>query len=183
VPDLRLFFAAWPEPSLRQAASARIAQLGPGGRPVPADDLHVTLAFLGAVPEARLAEVRAVAQGLAVPAHELHLERLEYWPAPRVLAAVPPRSCAATDRLNAALRERCARARLPCENREFVAHLTLIRGLTAAPARMANFEALVWPITAVTLVASRASAGGPRYRPLAMAVLPAPGDESTRSVP
>jgi 2'-5' RNA ligase len=182
VPDLRLFFAAWPDPSMRQAASARIAQLRPGGRAVPADELHVTLAFLGAVPEARLAEVLALAQGLAVPPHDLHLERLEYWPGPRVLVAVPSRSCAATARLNADLRQRCARARLPCESREFVVHLTLIRGV-AAPARMPHFEALVWPVTAVTLVASRVGAAGPRYRPLAMAVLPAPGDEFTRSSP
>jgi len=183
VPDLRLFFAAWPEPSLRQAASARITQLGLGARQVPAGELHVTLAFLGAVPEARQAEVVALAQGLTVPAHDLPLERLEYWPGPRVLVAVPSRPCAATDRLHAALRERCARARLPCESREFVVHLTLLRGLAAAPARLPDFAALLWPITAVTLVASRASAAGPRYRPIATAALPAPGDESTRFAP
>lgn len=94
---------------MRQAmvqATRKVARAS-GGRPVPTDNLHVTLAFLGSVPERqvpRLAEIaRAAAKAAAGEAPggvlasgsspraalELAFDRLEYWRAARLLCAMP----------------------------------------------------------------------------------------------
>src|SRR4026207_925127 len=59
----RLFFALWPDATLRSNAAECVAALVPsgGGRPQRPDQLHVTLVFLGQVSEERLDDVRAVA--------------------------------------------------------------------------------------------------------------------------
>ncbi|MGH8181733.1 MAG: 2'-5' RNA ligase family protein, partial [Steroidobacteraceae bacterium] len=75
-----------------------------GGRPVPAQNLHVTLAFLGSTPERRLPQLAAIAGRAAAPirgeipspAHErpgveLVFEHLEHWRAAHVLCAAPAR--------------------------------------------------------------------------------------------
>jgi RNA 2',3'-cyclic 3'-phosphodiesterase len=55
----RLFVALDPPAALRDQLARRAAAVarGIGGRPTPADKLHVTLAFLGAVPEDRISAV------------------------------------------------------------------------------------------------------------------------------
>lgn len=95
--------------------ATRKAARASGGRPVPAANLHVTLAFLGAVPERRLGELAAAAQAAAAPglalasanapamsqgprgmsedspaSHlELAFDRLEHWRPVRLLCALP----------------------------------------------------------------------------------------------
>lgn len=71
------------------------------GRPVPAGNLHVTLAFLGAVPQRRLPELAEVAReaarclraGSAIagpPGHlELAFDRIEHWRDAQLLCALP----------------------------------------------------------------------------------------------
>jgi len=49
----RLFFALWPDEATREqlAHITRKAVRGSGGRPIPVENLHSTLVFLGSVPE------------------------------------------------------------------------------------------------------------------------------------
>ena len=63
----RLFFAFWPDEMERQRlvqATAGAAGMS-GGRLVPAESLHVTLAFLGSVPERRIPELHSLARQVA----------------------------------------------------------------------------------------------------------------------
>ncbi|HUI62467.1 MAG TPA: 2'-5' RNA ligase family protein [Steroidobacteraceae bacterium] len=62
-PTQRLFFALWPTgPQQRQMTEATRARVSAaGGRPVPERDLHVTLAFLGSVPQRRVRELAGIA--------------------------------------------------------------------------------------------------------------------------
>src|SRR5205807_403857 len=66
-PTRRLFFALWPDAGQRAALvhATRKAVRSSGGRPVPEESLHVTLAFLGSVPERRVAELQAIARRVA----------------------------------------------------------------------------------------------------------------------
>ena len=92
-PALRLFFALWPaageQQALAQASAGAVA--GSGGRPIPAGNLHVTLAFLGNVAAARLPQLHALALQLAGqprPASlRLQFRTLEHWPRPQILCA------------------------------------------------------------------------------------------------
>jgi 2'-5' RNA ligase len=168
-PTHRLFFALWPDAALRAAAAARVAALVPGsaGRPQRPDQLHLTLVFLGAVAEPRLAEVHAVAAAVSAAPFAVELDRVEHWRKPRVLALcasiVPPPLQALVERLRGELAAR----RLPAESRPYVPHLTLARKVARYEPSAHEVEPLRWPAAAVTLVESRSLASGSHYAPLA----------------
>jgi len=171
----RLFFALWPDAGLRAAAVARLVQIVPRGvgRPQRPDQLHVTLVFLGDVPERRLAEVHAAAQASPGATFTIEFDSLEHWRRPRVLclvaADVPPPLAALVGALKAALATR----QLPVDDRPFRPHLTLARKLARfdGPARV---EPLAWPATTLALVESRPGPAGARYEVLGSWPLAAP---------
>src|SRR2546421_394268 len=85
-PTRRLFFALWPSEALQSAFThaTRKAVRACGGRPVPAHNLHVTLAFLGSVPERRIPELRLISDQVAAtlppegPPLRLTFDRIEH---------------------------------------------------------------------------------------------------------
>jgi len=164
---LRLFFALWPDEALRleirRATRAAVRQAG--GRPVPPENYHVTLAFLGHVPEERLEAVKAAAVPMAPLA--LVLDRYGYFPGPRVFwlgpAQTPPALREFAQRLNDSL----ASAGLPCDRRPFHAHLTLCRKVRAQPRDPPVPEDLRWHALDFVLAASVTDPAGARYRVLA----------------
>ncbi|HVS77409.1 MAG TPA: 2'-5' RNA ligase family protein, partial [Steroidobacteraceae bacterium] len=97
-PTRRLFFALWPDEAMRQAMiqAIRKAARASGGRPVDPGNLHVTLAFLGSVPQRRLPELAEAARVAAGGADcgkdplELAFDHLEYWRAAQLLCVLPP---------------------------------------------------------------------------------------------
>ena len=170
----RLFFALWPGRGLRQALAAASEEIlaGVTGKRVPASNLHVTLAFLGAVPGRALAELVAVGGHGPWPRVRLDFDRIEYWPRPRVLVALPAvlplAGAGIVDRLWSALEPKGFRR----EKCPWSPHLTLMRKLRHplardfAPAipREPAREASDWGLA---LVESETLPEGPRYRPLA----------------
>jgi 2'-5' RNA ligase len=175
----RLFFALWPDAGLRAAAAARLVQMVPRGvgRPQRPDQLHVTLLFLGDVPEHRLAEVHAAAQASPGATFTIVFDSLEHWRKPRVLCLVatevPPPLAALVGALNAALATR----QLPGDDRPFRPHLTLARKLARFDGPT-GIEPLSWPATTFALVESRPDPAGARYEVLGswpLATPPPPG--------
>lgn len=151
---LRLFVALWPDDATR-AALVRCRDAwawGPAAAPEPAARLHLTLHFLGAVPAARLPELRA---GLHLPRQPftLCLDRPARWPngaAVLTPSVVPPALAA----LHAALGERLERLGLAIETRTFRPHVTL--GRRAGDARSpVLIDPVRWPVQGHVLVASR----------------------------
>lgn len=156
-PGPRLFFAFWPDEAARAALAAACAGLFPlDGRPVPVADLHVTAAFLGSVDAARLPVLRRLATSL--PAFELRLDRIDFWPRSRVLVALasqpPPRAAAAVNDLWEAL----GRLGFRRDPRPWRPHVTLARD-TRAPRRDPRWVPVAWPVRGLTLVESRPPAG------------------------
>ena len=94
-PTRRLFFALWPDDAQRAALAhaTRKAVRSSGGRPVPEHSLHVTLAFLGSVPERRVAELHVIARRVALGAAAsgrpllVSFDRLVHWTKARILCA------------------------------------------------------------------------------------------------
>jgi 2'-5' RNA ligase len=168
---LRLFFALWPaaaeQQGLAQASAAAVA--GSGGRPIPAANLHVTLAFLGNVDPARLPRLHALALELAtesgLPALQLQFQTLEHWPRPQILCAtagsdVPasPASALATRLRQATL----AGGFIP-DLKPFRAHVTVARKVARAPAALPPLARVTWSCHAFALVASTTGASGSAY--------------------
>lgn len=152
----RLFLALWPLPRLRAAllASQQQWHWAPRALPVPGAQLHLTLHYIGAVPRARLPELRA---GLRVPcpAFALSLERPCLWR--RGLAVLEPGTMPpGLLELHQALGASLAGLGLRVEARPFRPHVTLAR--RAANSRPpASITPLGWQIRGYVLVES---AGG-----------------------
>lgn len=160
---MRCFFALWPESTLAASLHelAAGARASCGGRLMRRETLHLTLAFLGEIPNERVATAKAVAESLAgAEAFDLALDRLDYWKHNRILWAggVSPRLTLLADTLAGRLRA----AGFTLDTRAFAAHLTLLRDARcdAVPAQLAP---LAWPVREFVLAESRPTAAGAAY--------------------
>lgn len=148
---MRLFFASWPPAEAAEALArwAREAQRDCGGRPVPQERIHLTLAFLGDV-DAKVAQ--ALAQGVRLPRTGFTVDEARYWPHNRIVWAGPAQTPGALEDL----------ARALGEQRRFAAHVTLLRK-ARAPRKLPALPAVEWPVLQFTLVNSVLGPEGPGY--------------------
>jgi 2'-5' RNA ligase len=163
----RLFFALWPDDDTRNALArlARSRLPAGGGRLVPAENLHMTLAFLGSRDREFRACAERAAGRLSLQAFTLEFLRIGYWPRPRVLWSAPDHTPDALTGLASTL----GRALVECghepESRPFRAHITLARKVTR-PVREATHAPVRWPVSEFYLVESETLPQGARYRRL-----------------
>jgi 2'-5' RNA ligase len=170
----RLFFALWPEQeTLRrlQPVVQRLQRASPAHW-LPAERLHLTLAFLGAVEAERLPAVLRCGQAVRSDAGELLLDRVEYWRGPGVICLTSSSEHSAVDELAADLAKRLRESAFTLEKRPFRAHLTLARKCTHPPPEAMLSEPIRWPPCEFSLVESVATREGSYYRILASWPLP-----------
>ncbi len=160
----RLFLALWPPDPVREAMRdvARRLAREVDGRRVGDAGLHLTLAFLGTVEEARREALEAALGTLALAAHTLLLDRLGYWHRPQVVwlgASHTPEALAAfvTD-----LRDCLRELELPVDARPFVPHVTLLRKVRRRPPTP-PFEPIAWAVDGFVLVQSELRPEGACY--------------------
>ena len=163
----RLFFALWPDPPTREGFAAVVGQLAglAGGRPQRPDQLHVTLAFLGSVPESRLSDVLEAGRQSSGRPFEIVFDAVDHWPRPRVLCLTARRAPDELIGLVASLNLALAARGFATEERPFRAHLTLARKVPRRPPETA-IEPLLWRATELSLVESITDPAGARYEPL-----------------
>ncbi len=185
--NLRLFVALEPPDPVRRRIAALQAALrrdaGPHAaevRWVVPERIHLTLQFLGSVPEERLPMVRdAVASAAAeVAPLRLPVAGAGGFPSarrPRVVWAGVGGDVAGVQALAAGLGGRLAPLGLPPDPRSFSPHVTLGRsreargapGLGGAIAAAAGAEAVAWLADELVLFRSHLEAGGARHEALA----------------
>ncbi len=165
---LRLFYALWPDAATRAALAA--LQNGIGGRPTPADNLHLTLAFLGQQPDAILPLLRTVLASLSAAPLPLTLNHSGYFPRQRLAWIGPEPAPAALLELQQQLTRTLAQHLPHYQMAErFLPHVTLARKVAAAvPAPVAS---VAWRSSQIALVSSVTLAQGARYEVLAARVL------------
>lgn len=171
VPDpshRRLFFALWPDAGLRArlVECCAAAALASGGRAVRPENLHVTLEFLGAVAAERVAELEALGRATGLPAADLALDTLEWWPRPKLRVAGTSRPAGALLDLQAELRLKLGERGFRVDSRAFRPHVTLARDVSVSPP-VAHIERIDWPLAELALVESQPTQGGSSYRVLA----------------
>jgi len=134
----RMFLALWPDEAVRAALCARTEDWdwGEGARRYAAPDLHLTLHFLGTVPDARLPELREEF-ALAFEPFDWALDAPGLWPHGLAVLGcqeTPPPLLELQRRLGLAVQ----RLHLPLELRGFRPHVTLARHAlhACAPATM-----------------------------------------------
>jgi 2'-5' RNA ligase len=161
----RLFFALWPDAAAREALAAASREFvrDTDGRAVPAEHLHLTVAFLHYVALARLDCVRSAAAGLRWQPFDLTLARIGYWPRSQILWAGPAARVAPLEALFHAVWEALQPCGFTPERRPFRPHVTLARRAAAAPAQ-AHMRPVPWRVDEFVLVESLTGHGRVRYR-------------------
>ena len=163
----RIFFALWPDAPTANAlaALARDVAIESGGRAIGVGNAHLTLAFLGNQPAGIVRELSASARGIAVPAFDLVVDRVESWHKNEIawagMQSVPPPLIA----LHGAIAGLLRTVDIEPEDRPFSAHVTLARRIDRSVRRPVS-PPLLWHATAFALVASEPSPAGARYRVL-----------------
>lgn len=160
----RVFFAALPETHTRRQLEAGLKVLSARpGRRVPANNLHLTLAFVGAVSEERLACLRERARRVDAPDIAMNLNRLGcfsraggLWLGPEV---VPADLATLAQALSSVLAD-CGT--VP-EARAFAPHVTLARLLRNVPPGLA-LPPVAWHSHGFALMESVSGEHGVRYR-------------------
>jgi RNA 2',3'-cyclic 3'-phosphodiesterase len=166
-PEQRLFLALWPtaaeRDALLEATAAVIA--ASAGRAVATVNLHVTLAFLGAVPAGRLGELAALTGKLGADILTpplLRFTHLEHWRPPQILVALAGEEQAAAAQLAADLKQATAAAGFSPDLKPFRAHVTVARQVNAL-AGTAQLPPVIWHGATLALVESCGSPAGALY--------------------
>jgi 2'-5' RNA ligase len=161
---VRLFFALWPDDLVRARLEAWSRELHAacGGRPTRPENLHVTLAFLGSVEDARVGEIERTAAEVPPCAATLVLDRPGYWKHNRIVWAGASAVPRALDALVADLRSALARSEIGVDSKGFVSHVTLLRD-AREPGGMPALEPIEWKLDGFVLVRSVALPRGSRY--------------------
>ncbi|WP_111415174.1 RNA 2',3'-cyclic phosphodiesterase [Billgrantia lactosivorans] len=167
---MRLFLALIPPPGLRKrlGALADIAHARCGGRRMPDASLHLTLAFLGEVEEARAAELAAWVRGLAIAPGVWRLDRWGSFRRPGIVWVGGDEGEAALGRLQGGLWSSLESLGLGERPARFMPHVTLLR--RAAVDDLENMPAidLSWSYNQLELIQSTLDERGARYRRLAV---------------
>ena len=167
-PVARVFFALVAPPSLQHALAelARDMARHAHGRPIPAENVHATLAFVGAWPVSRLPELHAAGAVVRGEPMRIVLDRQGAFRRAGIAwisASEPP---PALDALAQSLSERLVAAGVRLEERPFRPHVTLARRCRG-PYVAGPIAPLAWDVDALALMQSDTRAEGARYRCLA----------------
>jgi RNA 2',3'-cyclic 3'-phosphodiesterase len=161
-PTRRLFFALWPDESMQAAlaeATHSIIRAG-DGRAIPAENLHLTLAFLGSVPESRIPALSPIAAEVAATFPELAqpiavtLDTAEYWRKPQLLcatASAPPSAAAALAR---ALKDALVARGFAPDLKPFRVHATFARKVRRVSGDL-SLPPVAWTFVDFRLIESR----------------------------
>jgi RNA 2',3'-cyclic 3'-phosphodiesterase len=160
----RVFFALWPDDHLRARLAALARRMDANGRVVPAEHLHLTLAFPGSVASEVVAAMISRADTIEVPKIPLRLDQLGYFRRPRVAWLGPSEPPPELDALAAAVQGICQECGVPMEDRPFRPHVTLRRFVTRF--HPVPVEPMEWSANGMVLIESgRGGRPGP-YRVL-----------------
>ncbi|MGH8521796.1 MAG: RNA 2',3'-cyclic phosphodiesterase, partial [Gammaproteobacteria bacterium] len=134
-------------------------------KPVPAENLHITLLFLGSVTAQTRTCAEAIAEGIAGHPFELRLDQIGFWPRSGILwlgARELPESLAALVR---DLHLGIAGCGIDLDARPFEPHVTLMRKALVVR-REWPLVAVAWRVDDFALVESKTNPDGSRYQVL-----------------
>jgi RNA 2',3'-cyclic 3'-phosphodiesterase len=165
-PRHRLFFALWPSARAAEALARQALAMAArhGGRPMPAEKIHLTLAFLGDVAQARAADAMEAARVVGPRSFMVRLDRLGGFRRSKVGWAGMSRPPEALLELQSELESGLKARGFALEERPFAPHVTLVRKVER-PVAAEAMEAIAWKARAIGLVLTQPGTG--RYLRLA----------------
>lgn len=150
---VRLFFALWPSDELQGELAAWAHQAAGKGRAMRRENIHLTLAFLGATDPELLPMLVERARAVRFAPIRLMLDRVGYWRHNRIIWCGTDNEPQALTALVADLRAGLGGAGIRYDPKPFVTHLTLVREATGLP-RTPAWVPLVWEARDFVLVSS-----------------------------
>jgi RNA 2',3'-cyclic 3'-phosphodiesterase len=168
----RLFCALWPSDELRHSIEheTRSAAHHCGGRVIPARNLHVTMAFLGAVANSRIVDVQAAIADVVVTPFTLRLRQINWWQSQELLCFEPGSTddgvvelSALAYNLHKSLRSRG----FVLEPRPLRAHVTLAREVRRDHL-IKPIRPIAWPVDHIELIESQVGQSGSVYAVLSI---------------
>lgn len=161
----RLFFALWPDDTVRQALQHISAALPLSSRQrVSAENWHITLAFIGNVDEVLVPNIIDAAMPISAPAITLVFDRLEYWHRAGVLCLTCSQPEPTAAHLVSQLSTELINRGIQLDTRPYCPHITLARHIRELP--ILDFQPISWSAKQFALVESVSSATGVIYQPL-----------------
>ena len=161
---MKLFFALWPPAETARLLGewANEVRGRTGGRATAPQTIHLTLAFLG---EAEPLKAVAAARRVQGKTLSLPVDTARYWRHNRIVWAGPAALPPALKQLAGDLRRELLREQFTLEEREFAAHVTLVRK-AGPPQALPPLPRVAWPVQEFVLVRSVNSGGRSRYETL-----------------
>ena len=163
----RIFFALWPDnrqrERLRDLLGPTIKELE--GRAVDRRDWHVTLAFIGDLDVGFIPGLIEKAREITCEPFRLRLDRVEYWPRPKIATVVPPRVPADMEDLVSRLNSLMMDVGVAPADRVYRPHITVVRHARPfEPIRLPHSAEIEW--SGFELLESVSEHGRSWYRPL-----------------
>ena len=161
----RLFFALWPtETRQHEIASAMRRRVEAScGRAIPAENLHVTLAFVGSVLESRFERVVRCGAEVSGARFHLELDQIEIWARAHVLCLTPRRTPPELAHIAEHLRFKLLSEQFEIRQEEYRPHMTLARDVRRRDVRE-PIGAIAWNVDDFVLVESRPGRAGSEYK-------------------
>lgn len=176
----RVFFALWPDKDTRKALAERarvVHEIATEGRPIPEENLHVTLRFLGSISRRQRKQAAAAARRIRRARFSLRFDRAGFWPQSKVAwlgcSDLPDPLLSLVADLNTEL----GSEGFDLYTRPYRPHVTVLRGVGELP-ELPAIEPLDWEPERFVLVRSRLDESGSSYRVLDEWPLDAPAPES-----
>lgn len=164
---MRCFFGLELEPNDKLAIDRwRSVSLPPLDNPVSADNLHITLAFLGQVEVARIEALAEAASKVRASEFSLLVDQLGYWPKPKTLWIGPTLVSPALEDLAGKLGQLASRFGLPRDSRPYIPHISLFRKQSDNPPAALMPPAFELEFRRFCLFESLSTKTGVRYRVL-----------------
>ena len=160
---LRLFFALPCPPALAEQIGSWRDRQDVAGVPVPLANLHLTLAFLGSQPVARVKALRALATSIQLPCFTLQLDQTSLF-GDGYACLEPGTPPDALLQLVSTLNDGLRALGIEPDRRAFRPHVTLLRN---AGGQLQQAPVLTWPVQQFGLYASHSDVAGVRYQALA----------------
>lgn len=162
----RMFFALWPDESVRMALGRAALVIPPGDAAraswVRTERYHMTLAFLGEIEPRQVEAAERAAGEIRVRPFQLQLDTVGHFAGPNVVWIGPQSLPPELTQLKAELDRELLRYGLPLVQGRFTPHVTCLRGVREAPD--AAPVRIDWAITEFVLVKSVLKPGASKYK-------------------
>ena len=159
----RLFYALWPDDATRAALAEAATNIDiRDGRAVRAENLHMTLHFLGEVDGDVAGELAAMTTAVEIAPFVLEIAATGWWRGARVAWLAPFVTPPELGQLCAQLEAHLHACGVAPDDRPFRPHITVARKVRRAP-RVLGSIAVHWRVDDFALIASQTDPAGARY--------------------